>query len=128
MSLSLTIDYGNGAQKTFGKVDVGPLAEPVGGRPDELDVFDVLDAAARMEPGLEYEFKVTLASDRAGNEGGHILSVDGVSGENASWQVCVNRKPGVVQLRRPTPGSFQPRGEPRIEDGDAIALRLIGGS
>ena len=111
MSLSLTIDYGNGALKHFGSVNAVPSIEDPS---DRLDLFDLLDAAAQLDPGLEYEFRVALTSDKAGNQGGTISSVDGVSADGAAWQVCVNRQPGMTELRRPTPDSFQPQGEPRL--------------
>src|SRR5712692_8134782 len=81
-AVALTIDYSNGAQKSFAVI---PWTQ-------EIDVLEVLRTAGSINPGLVFEFNVTLQSDRAGRKRGFIASIDGVKADqtNQKWLLWIN--------------------------------------
>lgn len=123
MSVTVSVDYGNGASKTFA-IDELP-EQPVG---HVLSLWDVLSAVADVSPGLAYTFSDgTPASDRGGlSFAGKILSVDGVDAGSAEWTVSINE---VAQdaLHTAEHPMAEGRERPTIQDGDAIQLKLAHG-
>lgn len=114
MSVTIHIDFSNGATKTFAKV---PL-------PAEKSVTQALDAAQNVPPGLSYDFEASFI-DRGGREVGRVRSIDGVGGsEDQVWASWVNDR-AVSDLRRVTDFSVTPFGGVRIEDGDVITFKLM---
>ncbi len=114
MSISLTIDYSNGAVKSFGHIDFH----------DGMTVLDVLRATQSIAPGLDFAFHKTF-TDRGGREVGFISSVDGVDtmDSDREWQLWVNVEP-VEELRQPTPLSSAQFDFVTLKDGDSISLKL----
>ena len=112
-TVSLTIDYGNGAQKSFAAI---PLSQ-------EMVLLQVLEAAGSIKPGVEFEFNVTLDSDRSGRQRGFIASIDGVEADqtNQQWVPWINERPEDNELA--TTGDFSP-GYPQVAAGDVVSLKL----
>lgn len=115
-AVALTIDYSNGAQKSF---TVIPWMQ-------ETDVFGVLGAAGSINPGLVFEFSVTLQSDRSGRQRGFIASIDGVEADqtkNQKWLLWINDR--FVGNELATKGEFGVGTQ--VEKGDRLVLKLVAG-
>jgi hypothetical protein len=114
-AVALTIDYSNGAQKSFAVIPSTP----------GLDVLEVLRAAGSINPGLVFEFKVTLKSDRAGRQRGFIASIDGVKADQAhqKWLLWINDR--FVGNELATTGQFGAGTE--VNRGDVLAFKLVAG-
>ena len=114
-AVALTIDYGNGAHKSFAVI---PWKEGI-------DVLDVLRTARSIEPGLVFEFSVTLPSDRAGRQRGFIASIDGVKADqtNQKWLVWINDR--LVGNELATAGEFG--AGTSVNRADVLALKLTTG-
>lgn len=112
-TVTLIIDYGNGEQKSFTAI---PWKQ-------EMDVLEVLQAAGSIEPGLVFEFRVTLESDRAGRQWGIIASIDGVEADqtNQQWLTWINGRSEGNELA--ATGRFA-AGAPQVAAGDVISLKL----
>lgn len=109
----LTVDFSNGACRT--------LMLPLG---EDPSVCGVLESAATVAPGLSYGFEAS-GTDRGGREIGQIVSVDGVSSRNGeNWEVSVNGRTA-AELRRVVDGSVSDSGEPALEPGDSVNVRLV---
>lgn len=113
MSVTLHIDFSNGATKTFAQIPTGI----------HNSVTQTLDSAALMSPGLTYEFDAQFV-DRGGREVGAVTSIDGVGGYDQVWGVWVNDR-AVSDLRRVTQFSVTPFGGVKVEDGDLITFKLM---
>jgi hypothetical protein len=115
-TVTLIIDYGNGAQKSFASI---PWRQG-------MDVLEVLGAAESINPGLAFEFSVTLESDRAGRQRGFIASIDGVEADqtNQEWLIRIHDRFEGSTLA--TAGAFG-RADPQIDAGDVIELRRTAG-
>ena len=113
-TISLTIDYSNGAQKSFNNI---PCQQSV-------TVLDVLAQMQSAKPGLQYEFSPEF-TDRAGREVGRIISIDGVTAESDQqhWLVWINQNYCGHELR----GDGINAGTPRVKAGDVITLKLSSG-
>ena len=81
-AVALTVDYSNGVHKSFAIIPWTP----------DLDGLAVLRAAGSIPPGLVFEFKVTLLSDRAGRQRGFIAAIDGVKADQThqKWLLWIN--------------------------------------
>ena len=112
-AVSLTIDFSNGVQKSIACVPCE----------DDTDVLAVLQAAASIEPGLEFKFTVTLVSDRVGRKRGFISSIDGVKADpkNQKWLLWINDRQVGNELA--TNGQFGPGTS--VQTGDAVLLKLV---
>jgi hypothetical protein len=85
MGVNLTINYGNGAQKSFSDLPFEAVALPP--QPHgAVHVHDVLLHARELAPGLNFSINEG-ASNRAGLVTVVITQIDGVDG---LWQVAVN--------------------------------------
>ena len=117
-AVSLIIDYSNGVQKIFAGI---PWKR-------EMAVLDLLKAAGSANPGLKFEFVKSFV-DRGGREVGSVVSIDEVKADNRDqkWLVWVNSKFIGTELRRVTADSVTKFGEPGIEPGDFIVLKLSTG-
>ena len=117
MSVSIVVDYSNGAIKSYGGVALS-------GGPHH-SVMGALRAAGSGGPGLEVDF-AAASTDRGGREIGSITSVDGLPGDDSDkvWQVFVNGS-RVREQREPVPGQPTQEAIPAINDGDQICLKLV---
>ena len=113
-TVSLSIDYSNGVQKSFAGI---PCAK-------DADIFNVLQAAASNKPGLVFNFKVTLASDRVGRKRGFISLIDGVKADqkNQKWLLWINER--LIGNELVTNGEFGPG--TAVQTGDALLFKLMG--
>ncbi len=120
-TISLDIDYGNGFRKQITDLRPQPALGKTG-----LDVFDVLNAASDIAPGLSYEFS-SHGSDRVGNDIGALKSVDDVSAPGRKWRCRAGDFSG-TELRRFTPvNTFTGTGVPAVKPGDHVSLELVEG-
>jgi hypothetical protein len=114
MSVTIHIDYSNGATKTLPNVDPG----------SNMSVSGALDVAQLMRPGLSYEFEANFI-DRGGRDVGRVTSIDGVAADDSQfWAIWVNDRTA-SDLRRVTLGSVTKFGSVRVEDGDVITCKLL---
>jgi hypothetical protein len=111
----LTVDYGNGVQKRFANIPC----------PQGMDVLEVLRAAGSINPGLIFEYDVTLFSDRVGREHGVIASIDGVKADEANrkWLVRINDRFETNEFSLSREGAMR-AAEPLVNAGDVVELRL----
>lgn len=123
-TVTLVVDYAQGVQKTFQGL---PWKEPLGSQ--GMAVTDALQAAASLGPGLDFQFAESFV-DRGGREVGSISSIDGVGAceEGAAWSIFINERPVGTETRRVTPESFTKFGQPSIDPGDVVLLKLATGS
>jgi hypothetical protein len=114
-AVALTVDYSNGAQKLFAVI---PLTQ-------DTDVLDVLRAAGSIQPGLVFEFNVTLPSDRAGRQKGFIASIDSVKADqtNQKWLLWINDR--FVGNELTTNGEFLVGTQ--VKKGDVLVIKLVAG-
>jgi hypothetical protein len=114
MSISISVNYGNGANKAF-VIDEPP--EPLG---SVLSLWDILGLAKAIPPGLSYNFTDgTPASDRGGlSFVGKVVAVDGLDGD---WSVFINDEQQ-TGLRVAEHRMAEHREEPTVKDGDTILL------
>ena len=112
-TVALTIDYSNGARKSFAGI---PSLK-------DMDALDVLKATGSIRPGLEFEFKVTLISDRVGRQRGFLASIDGVKADqkNHKWLLWINDR--FVGGELATNGQFGPG--TAVQSGDVLLLKLV---
>jgi hypothetical protein len=111
-TVSLTIDYSNGSQKSFTTIRWT----------EDLTILDALEAAGAIPPGLAVEY----GSSRNGSV--INLSLDGVTGEaNGDWAVWVNQRPGPERLGTKTSFGFDPgsRAANEVQAGDHILLKRV---
>jgi hypothetical protein len=115
-AVALIVDYSNGVQKSFVGI---PWKH-------DMAVFDALEAAGSISPGLTFEFAKS-GVDRGGRDIGSILSIDGLGADqpDQKWLVWVNREFFGTELR--TVGTHAKSGLPAVEPGDVIALKLAAG-
>lgn len=73
-TVTLNIDYGNGASKRFDNV---PLINPWTQRENRVGVTDVFEIARYLQPGLSFTFEESFV-DRGGRSVGQITEVDAV--------------------------------------------------
>src|SRR5262249_2718316 len=114
-AVALTIDYSNGAQKSFAFIPWRP----------DMDVLDVLRAAGSIQPGLVFEFHVTLASDRTGRARGFIASLDGIKADQTEHQLLrwINDHFFGNELST----NSQLAAGTAVNNGDVVLLKLVGG-
>lgn len=109
--VSLTVDWGNGSQKSF----------EVPWR-DQLTILEAIQAATSIPPGLAVEF----GSTRTG--AALDLSLDGVphTGEFGKWSITVNDKTAPTYLGTATSFHFLPdsRAENEVKPGDHILAKF----
>lgn len=111
-SITLIIDYGNGARKRFDRIAWR----------QDMAVLDVLDAANAISPGVQFVFAPTF-SDRAGREVGSVTTIDGVAAaDDRHWLLWINEGYQGSQLRQR--GGYAAFGLPRVQPGDAVLLTL----
>lgn len=112
-TVSLTIDYSNGSQKSFATI---PWTK-------HLTILDALQAAKTIPPGLVTEF----GSSRTGSV--ISLSLDGVPKEDlpGEWSIWVNERRGPGRLGTTTSFGFNPesRSENEVKPGDHIFAKLV---
>ncbi len=112
-TVSMTIDYSNGAQKHFARV---PYKKG-------LTILGALEMCAQVPPGA----KITSGSDRAGHVLG--LGIDGIppkDGPASEWVVWVNAKHFQGRLGTETSFGFKPseREGNLLEAGDHVLFKL----
>jgi len=114
-AVALTIDYSNGAQKSFKFIPWRP----------EMDFLEVLKSANSINPGLTFEFHATLPSDRAGRARGFIASLDGMKADQTSrkWLLWINDT--FIGNELATRGQFGAGTE--VNQGDVVLLKLVSG-
>jgi hypothetical protein len=114
-AVALTIDYSNGAKKSFTFIPWRP----------EMDVLEVLRAAGSIQPGVTLEFHTTLPSDRAGRARGFIASLDGIKADQTKhkWLVWINDT--FVGNELATHGQFGAGTE--VNHSDVILIKLVSG-
>jgi hypothetical protein len=112
-TLSLTIDFSNGAQKHFSTI---PWTKG-------LTILGAIEAIRAIPPGAAIQF----GSDRTGRVLG--LAIDGVPGEKtppSEWTIWVNAK--LFQGRLGTESSFHFHPEERdsnlVNPGDHVLIKL----
>jgi hypothetical protein len=112
-TVSVTIDYSNGSQKSFTTV---PWSEG-------LTILEAVEAAKTILPGVDVEY----GSSRNGSV--INLSLDGAPGKDGSgeWSVWVNDRPGPERLGTKTSFRFDPgsRPENEVQAGDHIVAKLV---
>jgi hypothetical protein len=112
-TVSLTIDYSNGSQKSLATI---PWSK-------HLTILEALQAAEKIPPGLVVEF----GSSRNGSV--ISLSLDGVPNEGLAgeWSIWVNQRPGPERLGTTTSFGFNPdsRPENELKAGDHILAKLV---
>jgi len=112
-TVSLTIDYSNGSQKSF-------LTIPWS---NHLTILEALQAAEKIPPGLV----VAFASSRNGSV--LNLSLDGVPMESlpGAWSLWVNDRPAPDRLGTTTSFGFNPesRSENEVKSGDHIFAKRV---
>lgn len=116
-TITLTIDYGNGAQKSFAGI---PWQQPDG-------ILEVLKAASSISPGLVYETHGG-GFTRGGQQPISIASIDGVAaGQDKQWLVWVNNQlTGSKFTEEESHPEFM--APLVINPGDVIAFKLAAGS
>ena len=89
-AVALIIDYSNGVQKSFVGI---PWKH-------DMAVFDALQAADSISPGLTFEFAKS-AVDRGGRDVGSVVSIDGVGADqpDQKWLIWVNRNSRFAYFR-----------------------------
>jgi len=112
-TVSLTIDYSNGAQKHFSNI---PWTKG-------LTLLGAIEATATIPPGSI----VSFGSDRSGHAIG--LVVDGIpQGDSAAteWLIWVNAKPFGGRIGTDTSFGFHPdeREANLLKSGDHVLLKL----
>jgi hypothetical protein len=112
-TVSLTIDYSNGAQKHFSSV---PYKKG-------LTILGAIEESAKIRPGVAIRF----GSDRSGHVLG--LTIDGVphgETEASEWLVWVNEKPFQRRIGTETSLGFMPdeREANLLNAGDHVLLKL----
>jgi hypothetical protein len=115
-TVSLTIDYSNGAQKHLGNI---PWTK-------ELTILGAIQASEGLVPGTTISF----GSDRSGHTLG--LRIDGLPAETADaskWSVWVNATPfkGGDRLGTETSFGFHPdeREANLLKPGDHVVMKLV---
>lgn len=112
-TVSLTVDYSNGAQKHFSNI---PWKKG-------LTLLGAIEATATIPPGSV----VTFGSDRSGHAMGFVI--DGVPQDNATaseWLIWVNAKPFGKRVGTDTSFGFHPDELKAnlLKSGDHILLKL----
>ena len=112
-TVSLTIDYSNGAQKHFSNV---PWE-------DGLTILGAIEACAAIPPGAAVRF----SSDRSGHAIG--LVIDQMPREDtpaSEWAIWVNSKPFTRRLGTEMSFGFQPdeREVNLLDAGDSVLVKL----
>lgn len=112
-SVALTIDYSNGAHKSFAAVP----------GPPDTDVLAVLKAAGSIKPGLKFTFTVTLVSDRVGRQRGFIGEIDGVKADqkNHKWLLWINDRFAGDELAT----TARLGAGTAVHAGDVLVLKLV---
>lgn len=112
-TVSLTIDYSNGSQKSFATI---PWR-------DHLTILEALQAAGTIPPGLVAKF----GSSRNGSV--INLTLDGVPREGmaSEWLIWVNERRAPERLGTTTSFGFDPpsRSKNELRPGDHILAKLI---
>ncbi len=112
-TVSLTIDYSNGSQKSFATI---PWR-------DHLTILEALQAAGTIPPGLVTKF----GSSRNGSA--INLTLDGVPREGLSgeWYIWVNERRGPDSLGTTTSFGFDPpsRAKNELKPNDHILAKLV---
>jgi len=93
-TVSVTIDYSNGAQKHFSSV---PWNEG-------LTILGGIEACAKIPPGIT----ITFGSDRSGHAIGLVIDGIGRGDAEGDWAVWVNAKPFADRHRTETSFGFNP--------------------
>ena len=112
-TVALTIDYGNGAQKSFSNI----------AWKKDLTILEAIQASAAISPGLAISF----GSDRSGHVLGLVLDdmppEDPIANE---WVVSVNAKPFQGRIGTETSFNFHPgeRKNNLLKAGDHILVKL----
>jgi hypothetical protein len=112
-TVSVTIDYSNGSQKSFANI---PWVEG-------LTILEALEAAKTIPPGMTVDY----GSSRSGSV--INLSLDGVPEESGlgEWSVWVNNRRGPESLGTTMSFGFHPesRAENEVQAGDHILAKLV---
>jgi hypothetical protein len=117
-TVSLAVDFGNGARKLYRDVPV----------PETASLHHVLGAAASWRPPLACEV-VHLFTDRGGTQRNVLGAVDGVAGPlrgDGTWQVALDGKPCDLNLPGPWSPGRSTAAEP-VPPGASIELTLPPG-
>ncbi|MCP4329068.1 MAG: hypothetical protein GY791_11590 [Alphaproteobacteria bacterium] len=125
MSVTLTIEYGNGAQKIFAELPFKVTTLPP--QPNgAVHVHDALHHAAAVAPGLDFSIEEQWlggnegSTNRAGLVPLAITEIDGVGGP---WQVTINAQPVTLQKQMTGLGIF-PEDAGALADGDRITVAV----
>ena len=112
-TVSLTIDYSNGSQKSFATI---PWR-------DHMTILEALEAAGKIPPGLVTKF----GSSRNGSV--INLTLDGVPGEGLTgeWSIWINERRAPERLGTTTSFGFDPPSRPQneLKPNDHILAKLV---
>jgi hypothetical protein len=112
-TVSLTIDYSNGAQKHFSSI---PWTR-------DLTLLGAIEAAAAIPPKATINF----GSDRAGHAIGLVIDeMPGGEKGASEWLIWVNAKPFKTRLGTDTSFGFHPdeREANLLKPGDSVLIKL----
>jgi len=113
-TVALLIDYSNGVQKTFLHLHWR----------DGMAVPDVLETASSISPGLNFERRTTLDSDRGGRSRWVITSIDGVKAmlPDQEWLVWINAR--FIGNELADSGNPTKEGAPIVKPGDVVTIKM----
>jgi hypothetical protein len=116
MPITLVIDYGTGAKKTFTGIPYQA----------GMDVFAVMEAAAAIAPGVEFSVVETSQFvNRAGLASVGFAAIDGVEKrEESGWRLLVNGEPR--EWTEQTAGLSMQGHRPRVPDNATVTVTLSG--
>jgi hypothetical protein len=112
-TVSLTIDYSNGAQKHFSSIPWNK----------DLTILGAIQASGKIPPGVTISF----GSDRSGHATDPVIDEIPQGGKGASqWVIWVNAKPFQSRLGTDTSFGFQPdeRKGNLLNPGDHILIKI----
>ncbi len=115
MAITLVIDYGTGAKKTF----TGIAHQP------DMNVVDVMNAAATMAPGVEFAVEVAEFVSRAGLANASFRAIDGVENrQSGGWQLLIDGEPN--EWLEQTTGLNPASRRPQVPDSATMTVARSG--
>lgn len=115
MAITLMIDYGTGAKKTFTGIP----------HHTGMNVVDVMKAAATIAPGVDFSVELAEFVNRGGLSDASFAAIDGVERrEESGWRLLVNGEP--KEWTEQTTGLDMRGHRPEVPENATVTITLSG--